>query len=172
MDGWNSKSDPGMLPGSVGAPETLGLAEIKSRIHRKLLSRLNLANLEAVSREEATQAIRTTIQEIMAADREHVALNLKERERLSVEILDEIFGLGPLEPLMKDPEVSDILVNTFNDVWIEKHGKLYQTTRPPWWMPGSRTTPESTPSSRPWRWTARTSPSGASRRTCCRTRTS
>jgi pilus assembly protein CpaF len=103
------------------------MSEIKGRVHRKLLGRLNLANLEAVSREEATAAIRTTIQEILAADREHIALNLKERERLQIEILDEIFGLGPLEPLMKDPEVSDILVNTHDDVWIEKGGKLYRT---------------------------------------------
>jgi pilus assembly protein CpaF len=56
-----------------------------------------------------------------------VALNLRERERLAEEILDEIFGLGPIEPLMKDPEVSDILVNTFDDVWVERWGKLFKT---------------------------------------------
>jgi pilus assembly protein CpaF len=56
-----------------------------------------------------------------------VALNLRERELLAQEILDEIFGLGPLEPLMKDPEVSDILVNTHDDVWVERLGKLYKT---------------------------------------------
>lgn len=128
MDGWRGgSSEMGMLPGGTGESEVLGMAEIKSRIHRKLLGRLNLANLEAVSREEATQAIRATIQEILASDREHVALNLRERERLQEEILDEIFGLGPLEPLMKDPEVSDILVNTFDDVWVEKGGKLFRT---------------------------------------------
>ena len=122
MDGWTN------APGDASSgEETISLAEVKSRVHRKLLGRLNLANLEAVSREEATAAIRTTIQEILAADREHIALNLKERERLQAEILDEIFGLGPLEPLMKDAEVSDILVNTHDDVWIEKGGKLYRT---------------------------------------------
>ena len=63
----------------------------------------------------------------MLAERERVALNLQERERLQLEILDEIFGLGPLEPLMKDPEISDILVNTHDNVWIERHGKLHPT---------------------------------------------
>jgi pilus assembly protein CpaF len=126
MDGWNATN--GKEAGwQDGASEALGLPEIKSRIHRKLLGRLNLANLEAVSREEATQAIKLAITEILDGEREQVALNLKERELLQNEILDEIFGLGPLEPLMKDPEVSDILVNTYNDVWVEKGGKLYPT---------------------------------------------
>jgi pilus assembly protein CpaF len=67
------------------------------------------------------------IQDLLHWERTPVALNLKERERLAEEILDEIFGLGPLEPLMKDPDVSDVLVNTFKDIWVEKHGKLYRT---------------------------------------------
>ncbi len=104
-----------------------GMSEIKTRIHRKLIERLNLSNLESVSREDATETIRQVIQELLHWERDQVALNLKERDRLVVEILDEIFGLGPLEPLMKDPEVSDILVNTHDDVWVEKHGKLYHT---------------------------------------------
>jgi pilus assembly protein CpaF len=122
MDGWNDQED-----GIGGGINVLGLPEVKARIHRKLLSRLNLGNLEAVSREEATRAIKQAIREILASERESVALNVKERELLQTEILDEIFGLGPLEPLMKDPEVSDILVNTYKDVWIEKHGKLFAT---------------------------------------------
>ncbi|UCC23950.1 MAG: CpaF family protein [Gemmatimonadales bacterium] len=122
MDGWNANNGGGE---ASGMPGVHNLPEIKSRIHRKLLGRLNLANLESVSREDATRAIRTAIQEILVDDQ--AALNIKERELLQVEILDEIFGLGPLEPLMKDPEVSDILVNTFKDVWIEKGGKLFPT---------------------------------------------
>jgi pilus assembly protein CpaF len=122
MDTWNVTAGP---DGKVGHSDVHSLPEIKSRIHRKLLGRLNLANLESVSREEATRAIKTAIQEILVDDQ--AALNVKEREILQVEILDEIFGLGPLEPLMKDPEVSDILVNTYKDVWIEKHGKLFPT---------------------------------------------
>jgi pilus assembly protein CpaF len=102
------------------------MSEIKGRIHRKLLERLNLNNLDSVSRDEARDTIRSVIQELLQWEG-HVALNALERERLSGEILDEIFGLGPLEPLMKDPQISDILVNTFDDVWIERGGKLHHT---------------------------------------------
>jgi pilus assembly protein CpaF len=128
MDGWETNATHETPSGGtsvIGTP--VGLVDIKARIHRKLLSRLNLTNLETVSREEATQAIRQAIQEILSNEREQVALNLQERERLQLEILDEIFGLGPLEPLMKDPEVSDILVNTHDDIWIEKDGRLHRT---------------------------------------------
>ncbi len=129
MDSWTvtNGAAPTTSDATAVALDTMGLQEIKSRIHRKLLSRLNLANLESVSREEATNAIKVTIRELLEDESDHVALNLKERDLLELEILDEIFGLGPLEPLMKDPEVSDILVNTYKDVWIEKGGKLYET---------------------------------------------
>ena len=130
MDGWDKVSMKGEANGSGSAKDSApatNLADVKARIHRKLLGRLNLTNLESVTREEATQAIRQTIQEILTAERDQVALNLQERERLQLEILDEIFGLGPLEPLMKDPEISDILVNTHDDIWIEKDGKLERT---------------------------------------------
>ncbi|MEJ2540967.1 MAG: CpaF family protein [Gemmatimonadota bacterium] len=128
MTGWDDTTDTTAGERTIGAAsDTLGLPEIKARIHRKLLSRLNLANLESVSREEATLAIRSAIQDLLVQERDTIALNVKERELLQAEIVDEIFGLGPLEPLMKDPEVSDILVNTYKDVWIEKGGKLYPT---------------------------------------------
>jgi pilus assembly protein CpaF len=103
------------------------MEDLKATIHRKLLERINLANLETVSRDEAKDTIRQVIQELLQWEAVPVALNLRERERLAEEILDEIFGLGPLEPLMKDPEVSDILVNTASDVWVERGGKLYRT---------------------------------------------
>ena len=109
-------------PGQAG-----GMEDLKATIHRKLLERINLANLETVSRDEAKDTIRQVIQELLHWEAAPVALNLKERDRLAEEILDEIFGLGPLEPLMKDPEVSDILVNTASDVWVERGGKLYRT---------------------------------------------
>lgn len=110
------------LPGTPG-----GMSELKSGIHRKLLERLNLANLDAVSRDEAKRTIREVTQDLLQMERGEFALNLNERERLVEEILDEIFGLGPLEPLMKDPEVSDILVNTYQDIWVERNGKLFRT---------------------------------------------
>lgn len=101
--------------------------EIKSRIHRKLLERLNLGNLDSVSREEAEATILDEVQKLLKWEEGGVTLNVQEREHLAREILDEIFGLGPLEPLMKDPEVSDVLVNTYQDVWVEKNGRLHPT---------------------------------------------
>jgi len=134
MDSWDNVGPlEGQRPGAqkpVAGPATGDLpvmSETKTRIHRKLLEKLNLSNLENVSRDEATETIRQVITELLQWERDTVALNVRERERLVREILDEIFGLGPLEPLMKDPEVSDILVNTHDDVWVEKHGKLFRT---------------------------------------------
>lgn len=101
------------------------MLEIKSRVHRRVLERLNLSNLEAIGREEAANAIRRVVQDLLV--QEHAALNTDEREQVVQQILDEIFGLGPLEPLMKDDDISDILVNTAGQVFTERHGKLYET---------------------------------------------
>ena len=137
MEAWTIHNEKmGPLDGDTSAPPSRSsrpaaprpsadLSELKGHIHRKLIDRLNLANLEVVGREEASRTIRDVIQEIISW--ENVALNVVERESLAEEILDEIFGLGPLEPLMKDPEVSDILVNTYQDVFVERNGKLYRT---------------------------------------------
>jgi pilus assembly protein CpaF len=101
------------------------MQDVKSRVHRKVLERLNLSNLETVARDEAAGAVRQLVHDMLTV--EDVAINLDEREKLIQQILDEIFGLGPLEPLIKDPEVSDILVNTYKQVYIERHGKLERT---------------------------------------------
>jgi pilus assembly protein CpaF len=101
------------------------LQDVKGRVHRRVLERLNLSNLEAVDRDEAAGAVRQLVHELIS--NEDVALNLDEREKLVQQILDEIFGLGPLEPLMLDPDVADILVNTSKQVFIERHGKLEMT---------------------------------------------
>ncbi|MFH1765677.1 MAG: hypothetical protein ABIF09_15925, partial [Gemmatimonadota bacterium] len=82
------------LNGAVASPAPAGMAEIKASIHRKLMERLNLANLELVTREEAIATIREVIQDLLHSERIPVALNLRERELLAQEILDEIFGLG------------------------------------------------------------------------------
>jgi pilus assembly protein CpaF len=110
---------------SAGLASGSGIAEIKSRIHRKLLGRLNLASLDDINQEQAVGEIRQVIHELLSW--ETVALNADEREELVQQILDEIFGLGPLEPLMQDPDISDILVNTHDQVFIEKGGKLHKT---------------------------------------------
>jgi pilus assembly protein CpaF len=120
---------PAELPGAPaegwGSFQASTLLDIKSRVHRKVLERLNLSNLEQVEREEAGAAIRRVVQDLLA--QEQVALNMDEREAVVRSILDEIFGLGPLEPLMHDAEISDILVNSSNRVFIERNGVLELT---------------------------------------------
>src|SRR5882724_1045173 len=99
--------------------------QVKADLHRKILDRLDLEKLgrttSSTAREEVLLLIRNTV------NSEAVPLSFAERERLAREILDEIFGLGPLEPLLKDPTVSDILVNRYNKVYVERAGKLEPT---------------------------------------------
>jgi len=98
--------------------------QVKATLHRKILDRLDLEKLGKTgdsARDEVLVVIRN------AVNAESVPLSFAERERLSREILDEIFGLGPLEPLLKDPTVSDILVNRFDRVYVERGGKLELT---------------------------------------------
>ena len=122
-DSWGGAGDPIAPQWRNNHASTM--LEIKSRVHRRVLERLNLSNLEAIGREEAATAIRRVVQDLLVA--EHAALNTDEREQVVQQILDEIFGLGPLEPLMKDDDISDILVNTAGQVFTERHGKLYET---------------------------------------------
>ncbi|TFG66126.1 MAG: CpaF family protein [Gemmatimonadales bacterium] len=101
------------------------LQEIKGRIHRQLLDRLNLSSIDSLAREEVVGEIRKVVHDLLT--RENVPLNLDEREDLVEQILDEIFVLGPIEPLLKDPTISDILVNTYCQIYIERNGKLEST---------------------------------------------
>jgi pilus assembly protein CpaF len=101
------------------------LQQVKGKVHRKLLERLNLSNLDRLERQQVADAVRKVVQDLIT--QEAVPLNYEERDMIVVQVLDEIFGLGPLEPLIKDPEVSDILVNTYKQVYIERHGKLERT---------------------------------------------
>ncbi|MGH7563509.1 MAG: CpaF family protein, partial [Gemmatimonadota bacterium] len=100
-------------------------SEIRSKIHRQLLERLNLSNLEAYKREQVVTEVRRVVQELLA--RESTPLNHEERESLVEQVLHEIFGLGPLEPLLRDPTISDILVNTAQSVFVERNGRLERT---------------------------------------------
>jgi len=99
--------------------------QVKADLHRKILDRLDLEKLGRTpgdaARDEVLLLIRNTV------NSEAVPLSFAERERLSREILDEIFGLGPLEPLLKDPTVSDILVNRYDRVYVERAGKIETT---------------------------------------------
>jgi pilus assembly protein CpaF len=100
--------------------------QVKSDLHRKILDRLDLEKLGKTSSDSARDEVLVIIRN--AVNSEVVPLSFAERERLSREILDEIFGLGPLEPLLKDPTISDILVNRYDRVYIERAGKLELTT--------------------------------------------
>src|SRR5215467_11279459 len=98
--------------------------ELKSRIHQTLLDRLDLDRLAFVKREDAEPEIRRLIIAMLERETEHTPLTLTERETLTTDVLNELFGLGPLEVLLRDPSISDILVNRFNQVYIERNGKL------------------------------------------------
>src|SRR6202451_724218 len=99
--------------------------QVKADLHRKILDRLDLEKLGKSAGDSARDEVLIVIRN--AVNAEVVPLSCAERERLSREILDEIFGLGPLEPLLKDPTVSDILVNRFDRVYVERGGKLEKT---------------------------------------------
>src|ERR1700732_1632043 len=99
--------------------------ELKAIVHRKLLNRLNLEALAQADRSRAESEIRTLLSELLSE--ENTPLSLGERENLFGELIDDVFGLGPLEPLLRDPSISDILVNTHKSVYIERHGLLERT---------------------------------------------
>ena len=96
--------------------------ELKAIVHRKLLNRLNLEALAQADRSRAESEIRTLVGELLAE--EGMPLSLSERDVLFSELVDEVFGLGPLEPLLRDPTISDILVNTYKNVFVERGGLL------------------------------------------------
>jgi len=117
---WPGNGTPGELDQSASL-----LQEIKVRVHRQLLERLNLSNIDALDRGQVVEEIRKVVHDLLA--REAAPLNLDEREVLVEQILDEIFGLGPIEPLLQDPGISDILVNTAHQIYIERNGRIEKT---------------------------------------------
>ncbi|HWJ49167.1 MAG TPA: CpaF family protein, partial [Candidatus Udaeobacter sp.] len=106
--------------------ERTDIQQVKADLHRKVLDRLDLEKLGKTSGDSARDEVLVVIRSVVNG--EVVPLSFAERERLSREILDEIFGLGPLEQLLKDPNISDILVNRYDRVYVEKAGKLELTT--------------------------------------------
>jgi pilus assembly protein CpaF len=116
--GWVSRlSGP-----SVTSPE---YQELKFTLHRKLLERINLEALSSIAGERVRAEIRSAVAKLVAEER--TPLSLIEKERVIEEVLNEVFGLGPLEPLLQDPTVSDILVTTPKLVYVERNGKLQRT---------------------------------------------
>src|SRR5499426_3218384 len=97
-------------------------SELKSKVHRKLLQSLNSETLRLISKERLRGEIGRAVEKLLL--QENIPMTLPERDRIIEEILDEVFGLGPLEALMKDTSISDILVNSYNKVYVERRGVL------------------------------------------------
>src|SRR5512146_178334 len=123
-----------VVGGNAGGRESLGAAremapqayqELKSSLHRDLLNKIDLEKLMYLQDSRARTQILGLIQELVGTL--NVPLSAVERDRLSREVLDEVFGLGPLEPLLQDPTINDILVNTHKSVYVERAGLLEQT---------------------------------------------
>jgi pilus assembly protein CpaF len=100
--------------------------ELKFTLHRKLLDKINLEALATIDNHKVRTEVRTALLALL--DAESTLLSSMERQQICDEVLDEVFGLGPLEPLLQDPSVSDILVNTHRQVYIERKGQLELTT--------------------------------------------
>ncbi len=153
---------------------------LKRRIHSKLVDKLDLSRVGELEGDVLRREIRLVVEHL--CDTEDTLLNRNERERLIDEVLDETFGLGPLELLLKDPTISDILINGPKNIYVERRGKMEKThgrlprQQPPdadhrpdrlarsagastksarWSTPACRTARVSTRSFRRWRWTGR-----------------
>jgi pilus assembly protein CpaF len=100
--------------------------ELKARVHRQLIERLDLTKLSLLPPESVQQQIRRIVEDMLVDD--ETPLTRHEREQMVVEVQHETFGLGPIEPLMQDPTVNDILVNGPRDVYVERRGKLQKTS--------------------------------------------
>ncbi|MEK7409272.1 MAG: CpaF family protein, partial [Acidobacteriota bacterium] len=99
--------------------------ELKFALHRKLLERINLEVLSSMPGERVRMEVRAAVAKLV--EEEKTPLSMIEKERVTEEVLNEVFGLGPLEPLLQDPTVSDILVTTPRLVYVERNGKLQRT---------------------------------------------
>src|SRR4249919_2088901 len=118
----NPSSPPAAPPRPRPEAVRPGYIELKANVHRKLLNRLNLEALASAERSRAEAEIRTLLFDLIAE--EGMPLSMTEREGILGDVIDEVFGLGPLEPLLRDPSINDILVNTYKHVYVERSGRL------------------------------------------------
>src|SRR5687768_1142140 len=125
LSGLDGKMPAASFQADLRHPEYQNL---KGRVHQDLLNRLHLDRLSQIRREDAEPEIRGLIAGMLEIEARTTPLTQFERDTLTVEVLDEIFGLGPLEPLLTDPAISDILVNRFDKVYIEREGRLEKTS--------------------------------------------
>ena len=120
------------LIGNNGAPGSVAdgtgqhsFQEMKSRLHRTLINRMDLTKLSTLTPEQVHAEVSRLAEQVLA--QEAMPLSVSERERLVNDVQHELFGLGPLEPLLKDPTISDILVNSHDTIYIERRGKIEPT---------------------------------------------
>ncbi len=122
----------GSLPGYEDSPDAEGgldrktYERVKLRVHSRLVKELDLASIADMPKDELATSIKDALQEIASAD--NLPLNKRERAMLVSDLMNEILGLGPIEPLVRDDSVQDILVNGFSDVYVEKDGVLHKTS--------------------------------------------
>jgi pilus assembly protein CpaF len=117
----------GALAGNAADTRNPEYQALKGRVHTELLNRLNLDRLASVRREDAEPELRSIIAGLLEREQQRTPLSMSEREALVIDVLNELFGLGPLEALLADPTISDILVNRFDQVYIEREGRLTET---------------------------------------------
>ncbi len=112
---------PASMPG-IGHDRQAYLTQLRVKLHQKLVERLNVQNLRTMPANIVRQECRSLIRELF--QNEKGLLTSAEQERLMNDIMDETFGLGPLEGLLKDPSITDILVNRYDKIYVERHGQL------------------------------------------------
>lgn len=101
--------------------------DLKTRIHDRLLDLIDLTLLDSLDQDLLKSQIRALVQRVLEEEEGRVPLNAEEREKLFLEIEDEVMGLGPLEPFLQDPTISDILINSHKQIYLERFGKLEMT---------------------------------------------
>jgi pilus assembly protein CpaF len=102
-------------------------SELKGKVHDRLVDMLDLSLIDSLDRQLLKQEIRRLTERILAEESSSTPLNFEEREQFQEEIFNEVLGLGPIEPFMHDPTVSDILVNSYRHVYVERFGKIHLT---------------------------------------------
>jgi len=118
----NTNGTPGAVADGTGQHS---FQEMKARLHRTLINRMDLTKLSSLTPEQVHAEVSRLAETVLA--QEAAPLSAAERERLVNDVQHELFGLGPLEPLLKDPTISDILVNAHNTIYIERRGKIEPT---------------------------------------------
>ena len=118
----NNNNTPGVVADGTGQQS---FQEMKSRLHRTLINRMDLTKLQALTQEQVHAEVSRLAEAVLA--QEAMPLSVSERERLVNDVQHELFGLGPLEPLLADPTISDILVNSHKTIYIERRGKIERT---------------------------------------------